>query len=350
MRQVLHSALVQAGISEVSATSIARGWFDPDYTRAHRLKRRDFVLANSLTSNSKEFILENIVPLVGGFSSIGLLSSYVVTGLFEGSRGLSTILSLICMASYVCSMYTSKKVGKFRKPIMIELAGIALLVVSQAGLGRSIQEAIIALGLILLFYFVKVSETVRLRTKSERKVVDSIVDSLIGDPSGTAQRVVRSLSGRGLTVGQMVSGKGLPGLIGLMTKTCSTPDLTELIHTVVTALAVLGEREEWVKAISIIKGASERTTAHLFQLFSKAEMQVSIMFGVAAFGASVLGGVLLPGARVPSYGSTGLSPVVAINCCFIFSSYLYRSSARYYVLALMLTTIEVLPRVNHLAI
>ncbi|MEM0271038.1 MAG: hypothetical protein QW514_00625 [Thermoprotei archaeon] len=326
----LRDALVKMGVNTPTATVICEGVFHQRRVGgAYYLSSGEYRIRASNDYASKMLILENVVLLLSGLATVGLLTCYIVTYIYGGSRLATTLFVALPYTVLMARFFVTQRTGRFMRSRLAEPLGIALVALFLAT--NRVHIALIPLvGLGLGGIYIIYTREHRRKgaERKEKAFLAALMKALGGRGLAAKARIVRLASDFGpLSVSDLSNNPSVPKILEHLSTKMVREDNRVILGVFGRALSALGYRSSWFRASRSLLRASERLEAELGQQLAKNMLVVSVMFSVSALSITLLTGTAF--FEFSSKALLGVLPTLSLDVGYLGFSYTYRSETLY---------------------
>jgi hypothetical protein len=341
----LRKGLIKAGINKPTSDVICSGAFSVSSgVKQDGLNEGKYLVEAETNYKSKELALENLLLLLAGLSTIGLLSSYVVTFIYGGEFVSKYLFLLICLAVYSSRFVMVKRVGRLIHQKRTEVFSIIMLWSIVAVALRNYLEPVFLIGGIAAVLMTwRATTKRRFIEKKEVNLFESLIGAFAERESAVAQKILFRLSRAGaLKTSELVLNADVSELLLNASDKLTRNDLNITLRTIAIAVSAFGYRRAWTHSIILLRNTLEKLRIHFEQQIIKNEFMTTVMFVVSATSLSILTKTAF--FSVSANPFINLTPLLALNCCLIGFSYIYASDRLFVSLCLGVSLIENLSR------
>jgi len=333
----LRGALVKMGVNRPTATVICEGLFDPKSgSGAAYLSSGDYKIRAKSEYASKMLILENVVLLISGLSTVGLLTCYIITYIYGGSRLATALFGVVPYTVFIARFFVSQRTGRFMRSRLAEAFSIALIALFLAT-NREHIALIPLLGFGMGSIYTLYTREIRRRgaERREKAFFVALMKALGNQGLAAKAKVVRLASEFGsLRVADLSYNPSVPSILEHISTKMVRSDHRVILGVFGKALSALGYRPSWFRASWSLLRVSERLESELSQQLAKNVLVASVMFSMSALSITLLTGTAF--FKFSSGSLLGVLPTLSLNAGYLGFSYIYKSETLYEVLLLTL--------------
>jgi len=333
----LRGALVKMGVNRPTATVICEGLFDPKSgSGAAYLSSGDYKIRAKSEYASKMLILENVVLLISGLSTVGLLTCYIITYIYGGSRLATALFGVVPYTVFIARFFVSQRTGRFMRSRLAEAFSIALIALFLAT-NREHIALIPLLGFGMGSIYTLYTREIRRRgaERREKAFFVALMKALGNQGLAAKAKVVRLTSEFGsLRVADLSYNPSVPSILEHISTKMVRSDHRVILGVFGKALSALGYRPSWFRASWSLLRVSERLESELSQQLAKNVLVASVMFSMSALSITLLTGTAF--FKFSSGSLLGVLPTLSLDAGYLGFSYIYKSETLYEVLLLTL--------------
>ncbi|PSO08475.1 hypothetical protein B9Q04_05380 [Candidatus Marsarchaeota G2 archaeon BE_D] len=333
----LRGALVKMGVNRPTATVICEGLFDPKSgSGAAYLSSGDYKIRAKSEYASKMLILENVVLLISGLSTVGLLTCYIITYIYGGSRLATALFGVVPYTVFIARFFVSQRTGRFMRSRLAEAFSIALIALFLAT-NREHIALIPLLGFGMGSIYTLYTREIRRRgaERREKAFFVALMKALGNQGLAAKAKVVRLASEFGsLRVADLSYNPSVPSILEHISTKMVRSDHRVILGVFGKALSALGYRPSWFRASWSLLRVSERLESELSQQLAKNVLVASVMFSMSALSITLLTGTAF--FKFSSGSLLGVLPTLSLDAGYLGFSYIYKSETLYEVLLLTL--------------
>jgi len=333
----LRGALVKMGVNRPTATVICEGLFDPKSgSGAAYLSSGDYKIRAKSEYASKMLILENVVLLISGLSTVGLLTCYIITYIYGGSRLATALFGVVPYTVFIARFFVSQRTGRFMRSRLAEAFSIALIALFLAT-NREHIALIPLLGFGMGSTYTLYTREIRRRgaERREKAFFVALMKALGNQGLAAKAKVVRLTSEFGsLRVADLSYNPSVPSILEHISTKMVRSDHRVILGVFGKALSALGYRPSWFRASWSLLRVSERLESELSQQLAKNVLVASVMFSMSALSITLLTGTAF--FKFSSGSLLGVLPTFSLDAGYLGFSYIYKSETLYEALLLTL--------------
>jgi hypothetical protein len=328
----LKHTLVKLGVNRPTATLICEDTFEPKGGVSTHVAESpiDYALKTSGEYSSKMLILENVVLLLAGFSTVGLLTCYIITYIYADSKYTATLFAAIPFVVFVSRVFIVQKTGRFMGARFAELTTITLLALFLATqFAHYMLLALIAVGGASITWLHTKETKRRVQAKRENAFLQALIRGLSRRGLSAKASVLRALCNfYSLKAADLSLRPSLPGLLEYVSTKTIEKENRVVLQVFSKALSAVGYTPSWFKASWRLLRVSQRLANELNQQLAKNVLVTSVMFAVSALSITILTGTVFFNY---SLHNTALNtvPTFTLDAGLVGFSYIYRSDTLY---------------------
>jgi hypothetical protein len=342
----LRKGLVKAGINGPTAHVICSG----EFVVLNGIKRvgegkNKYLMEAETNYKSKELVLENLLLLLAGLSTIGLLSSYVIAFIYGGELISKYLFLLICFIVYIFRYAMLKKIGRLIHGKQTEIFSIVILwSIVAVTLRNYLEPVFLIIGFVTLLITWRASAKRRVIQKKEESLFEGLIKAFTGSETAVTKKVLFRLSqAEALKASELVLNPDVSELLTNTSNKLSRSELSITLRTIAIAVSAFGYRHAWTHSVILLQNALERLHTRFEQQIIKNEFMTTLMFSVSATSLSILTKTAF--FSLSTNPLTNLMPLLALNCCLMSFSYIYSSDRLFMGLCFGVSLIENLSRI-----
>jgi len=333
----LKGTLLKMGVSRPIVSVICGDEFEPgEGIRLSGYGRGGYLARAKEEHASKILILENLVVLLSGLSTIGLLTSYIVSYVYGGLELEKALFVVIPYVVFSATLFAVRRLGKlFVSPLTegFSLILLALFVLLQSAHFVLLPLIVLSAGATYITH--KRETKSKAAEKREKRFLDELALALsrrgLAAKAGALKVACRFFS---LKVSDLSYNPSIPSILGHLSARTVSKQNGIMLNVISRALAVLGYMPTWYKTSWSILRTYEKLGAEVSQQLAKNTLVTSVMFSVGSLSITLLTNTAF--FKFPGIPSQAALPTLALDAGYIGFSYTNSSETLYLALFFVL--------------
>lgn len=321
----LRGALIQMGVSGPTANVVCTGEFEVGGDAWVRLGQESLTQTRSRHA-SRLLVLENMVLLLVGLSTVGLLTFYIVAYVYSGQRVFGVLFGAVPYIVFLSRFLLVKRAGKTlekRAEVFSLVLFLFFLLLQTIHLAL---VALLAFGVFATYRVYRAEAKRRLALKRERRFLVGLTKALSRRGLEAKAAALRLAARFGqLRVRDMVRNPGLPNLLEHLSANMVGEDSGLVVRVFGRALGALGYTAPWYRSAWRLLAAYEKLRAELGQQLAKNTLVAAVMFSVGSLSITLLSNTTF----FRFQGNGALVPTYALDAGFVGFSYTHSSGTLY---------------------
>lgn len=324
----LRAALLKMGVNRPTAEIICTGEFQ--VKRGFRLAMPDEGLAEVKGEHgSKMLVLENVVLLLTGLATVGIVVCYIVVYVYGGFGLTRLLFAAVPYTVFMARFFVVRRIGRFIESHRAELFSIALLALFiLLKIVHLVLIPLLVLGFLAIHKVFREELKRKASLRREKGFLRALTRALTRQGLAAKAAALKLASDFGsLSIADVARNPSMPAILEHVGSKMRGSDNRFVVHVFGRALATLGYMPAWYRASGHLLGAYERLKVELGQQLAKNILVASVMFSVGSLSLTLLTGTAF--FRFSSSPTFSTIPTLAIDVGYVGFSYIYGSETLY---------------------
>lgn len=324
----MRSALLGMGVNKPTANIICSDEFDVK-NQVHMFLERGDAARVRAEHASKILILENVVLLLVGLATVGVVTLYIITYIYSGLRLARYLFAWVPYTVFMSRHFVVRKTGRFMGSRLME--AFTILILALFVLLQVVHLALLpllALGVYASQRSYRWEAKRRARLKREGEFLRALVGALSRRGLEAKAGVLRLAAGFGqLRVCDLACNPGIPAILERLSATMVGGDNRFVLRVFSRAIGALGYTPSWYRSAWALLRVYEKLRVELSQQAAKNTLVACVMFSVSSLSITLLSNTAF--FRFSLGQGISLIPTIALDACYIGFSYIYPSETLY---------------------